>query len=143
MATFLSLAKCVQELQDQNQALQDQSQELQDQNQALQDQSQELQDQNQALQDQLALKSVTSTSRKRKRELSWEQVIKQLDGLTIDSKELIETLQQYVRDVDDFLKLPEATQEMICQACGITGWAEKISTQCLSMVRVRISALSN
>ena len=92
------MAGLVQELQDQNQALQqalqDQSQELQ---QVLQDQSQEIQ----ALQDQLALKSVTSTSRKRKRELSWEQVIKQLDGLTIDSKELIETLQQYVRDVDD------------------------------------------
>ena len=137
----------VQELQDQNQALQDQNQALQDQSQALQDQSQELQQalsqEIQALQDQLALKSVTSTSRKRKREVSWEQVIKQLDGLTIDSKELIETLQQYVSDVDDFLKLPEATQELICQACGITGWAEKISTQCLSMVRVRISALSN
>ena len=137
----------VQELQDQNQALQDQNQALQDQSQALQDQSQELQQalsqEIQALQDQLALKSVTSTSRKRKREVSWEQVIKQLDGLTIDSKELIETLQQYVRDVDDFLKLTEANQEIICQACGITGWAEKISTQCLSMVRVRISALSN
>ncbi len=85
----------------------------------------------------------TTTSRKRKREvLQWDEVVAKLEGVTVDHDDLVHNLEQVIESASDFLMCPKTIQELICKECLIDGWARNISTVCKGMVSY-IAILSN
>ena len=84
---------------------------------------------------------MSSTSRKRKRELPWADVINQL-SLTVNKAELIERLHHHTADAGEFLSMRKGAQDAICDACGITAWADVIIQVCESMVSQLLDRLS-
>ena len=74
--------------------------------------------------------STTSTSsRKRKREVHWDDIINSLDLEQFQGeakKDLIEELTQFCPTVTCYSTLTPTNQKMICTSCGIEGWDEKI-----------------
>jgi hypothetical protein len=85
----------------------------------------------------LYLQSVSSTSRKRKREVPWEHVVEELSrrhSLTIEKTELTRSLLCHTDDAGDFHAMKKPVQEAICEACGITSWADAIVQVCETMV---------
>ena len=78
----------------------------------------------------------TSKSRKRKRRLDWEVVVDNLPGISIEKNGLVADLEKCTSDATAFLELTQYTQDIICEACGITSWAQKIIE---TLVSVRLS----
>ena len=75
--------------------------------------------------------STTSTSsRKRKREVHWEDIIPSLDLEQFqgeaEKKKLIEELTQACQSATYYSTLIPRVQKIICTSCGIEGWDEKI-----------------
>ena len=69
--------------------------------------------------------STTSTSsRKRKREVPWELVVDSMQGLTVDREVLIKELAEVTPNATTFTTLSKRNQEIICTACGVTGWQD-------------------
>ena len=74
--------------------------------------------------------SGTSSTRKRKRGIQWEDVILSLDDITIDKTRLKTDLTEFVTDVSKFLDLSPKAQEIACEHCGITGWKDRLIYSC-------------
>ena len=75
--------------------------------------------------------STTSTSsRKRRREVYWDEIIPSLDLKQFqgeaEKKKLIEELTQVCSTATYYSTLPPPIQKVICTSCGIEGWDEKI-----------------
>ena len=69
--------------------------------------------------------SMTSaSSRKRKREVPWELVVDSIQGLTVDREVLIQELAEVTPNATTFTTLSKRNQEIICAACGVTGWQD-------------------
>jgi hypothetical protein len=80
--------------------------------------------------------STTTTTRKRKRHavVAWEDIIDELSGLDVNKENLVKELQEFVPDASAFMALTKANQEIICEACQITGWSDEISGKSASLV---------
>ena len=81
----------------------------------------------------------TNSSRKRKREqnIEWRRVV---DELPLDSSTnrdtIVKELESCVLNASDFLEFTSQTQDIICDASGIHGWATKITDHIRKMVSV-------
>ena len=68
--------------------------------------------------------TTSSSSRKRKRDVSWELVVHSVQGLTVDREVLIRELAGVTPNATTFATLSRKNQEIICTACGVTGWQD-------------------
>ena len=87
----------------------------------------------------LHLQSTTTTtsSRKRKRvSVSLLDVIHPLTEIG-DKEQVILTLDSYSLDACAFFALPKPVQEMVCEQCGIRGWADKTTEQISNVSKPR------
>ena len=78
----------------------------------------------------------TSTSRKRRREVQWDEVVETLKGITIDKQGLVRDLIKFCPDAGLFVyQCTRDAQEVICRECGIEGWTDTLIDTIKSMVR--------
>ena len=57
-----------------------------------------------------------STSRKRRREVRWDEVVEELEGITIDKQGLVRDLSEYALNAGMFVyQFSPTTEEVVCQ----------------------------
>ena len=80
--------------------------------------------------------SISTSSRKRRREVQWEEVVEELRGITIDKQGLVRDLIKVCPDTGDFVyQHTRHMQELMCKECGIEGWTDTLVDTIKSMVR--------
>ena len=78
----------------------------------------------------------SGSSRKRTREVSWEDVVHShhLRELTVDKGQLVKDLEE-ATSVSYFLDGTKKAQGALCELCGITGWEDRIVSAIHDVVR--------
>ena len=68
--------------------------------------------------------------------MQWDEVVEELEGITIDKQGLVRDLSEYALNAGMFVyQFSPTTQEVICQECGIEGWRDKLIKTIMNMVR--------
>ena len=81
--------------------------------------------------------SSTTSSRKRVREVSWEDVMESHHLRDIpDKDQCVQELQRCVNNAAQFLDLNPHLQSGICEMCGITGWKDQLISAINDTVKV-------
>ena len=59
--------------------------------------------------------------------MQWDEVVEELQGITIDKQGLVKDLIEFCLDVGSFVYQCNCrNQELICRECGIEGWTDTI-----------------
>ena len=79
----------------------------------------------------------TTSSRKRVREVSWEDVMQSahLHGIP-NKEECIQELQLCVDNASKFLEFSQHTQRDLCESFGITGWEDQLISAINDTVKI-------
>ena len=80
---------------------------------------------------------MSSSSRKRVREVSWEDVMESHHLRDIPNKDqCVQELQLADANASKFLDYSEYIQKVVCESCGITGWEDRLKSAIVDTVKV-------
>ena len=80
--------------------------------------------------------STASKLTRKKREVTWEDVIFSLSSLTVEKEKLVKDMCSLTKTPNSFLELTERAQIILCTECGVEGWEEAFVGAIMGQVRV-------